>query len=107
MWKQLTWFYVIKRPGLATQQHGQRLIVRNLYEAHCKAALEDSDLTIFPAGFREAIEQALAAKTDDAPAQVRRIIVDYIAGMTESQAVSLYRRLTGVSFGSILDYSGR
>ena len=32
MWKQLTWYYVIERPGLATQQLGLRAVIRTLFE---------------------------------------------------------------------------
>jgi len=56
------------------------------------------NLGIFPPGFREAIEQA---RDSD---EIRRYIVDLIASLTERQAIDTFRRLTGVSSGSVLDY---
>jgi len=36
--KQLTWYYVIERPGLGTQQYGQKLIITQLFEVLTLAA---------------------------------------------------------------------
>jgi dGTPase len=101
LWKQLPWYYVIKKPGLATQQHGLRRIVECLYAIFCKAALA-KEYSIFPAGFREALEQ----NDEDHENRSRRIVVDLIAGMAEREAVMMYNRLTGTAPGSALDYLG-
>ncbi|HET7208162.1 MAG TPA: dNTP triphosphohydrolase [Terriglobales bacterium] len=101
--KQLAWYYVIKRPGLATQQYGQRKVIRTLYEMHTESAVKRRDFTIFPAGFREALED-LSGPQREFEANARRIVVDLIAGMTEKQAINMFHRLTGVSLGSVLDH---
>jgi dGTPase len=97
MLKQLTWSYVILDSRLATQQHGQRRIIRDLFEAYSKEATESKDLSVFPIGIREQLEK-LASKD----ARIRAVS-DYISGMSEKQAILIHHKLTGVSFGSILE----
>ena len=41
--KQLTWYYVIKNPALASQQAGQRKIIRDLFAEFRKAATDQRD----------------------------------------------------------------
>lgn len=94
--KELTWFYVINRPSLAVLQHGQRRVIGNLFAAY-KDAVERDQLRLFPPFEQQRLR---GAKTE--PARLR-VIVDYIAGMTEERAVELHRRITGVSSGSLLD----
>jgi dGTPase len=101
MWKQLTWYYVIGKASLATQQHGLRRVISCLYEIFRDAA-KSRDLVLFPAGFREALES-----TDgDWETNCRRIVVDLIAGMSEREAILMHNRLTGATPGSALDHVG-
>jgi len=88
MFKELTWTYIINAPGLATQQFGQKEIIRRLYEIFEKAAIR-GEFRLFPAFYRQLLE-------DDAIDR-KRICVDFIAGLTETQCGSLFRRLTGTS----------
>jgi dGTPase len=97
MLKELTWTYVIDNPGLATQQHGQRYVVRELFDIFAAAADKDR-LSIFPASAREQLEQ----HRGDRAARLRAVC-DLIAGLTEREAIDLFQRLRGVQFGSILD----
>lgn len=94
--KQLTWHYVIDRPMLATQQFGQQTIIRNLFAILAEDALGHTGTRLFPQSFREQLEIC----TSDT--QRTRIVIDYIASLTEQQAIELYRRMSGASFGSIL-----
>jgi len=96
MLKQLTWSYVILNPMLTTQQHGLRTLIRQLFEILYKSAKKKNYL-VFPFSVRERFDPE-----DDEPDPSPRIIADYIAGMTEQQARSMYLRLTGVSPGSAL-----
>lgn len=102
MWKELTWHYVINNPSLATQQHGQRRVIRDLFKIFLEAASSERDWTIFPAGYRDQLERA---EKDSSSAERERVrtVADLIAGMTEQQAFALYQRLTGVSLGSVLE----
>jgi dGTPase len=91
--KELTWYYVIKRPSLETLHHGQRRIIRRLHRIYVNAA-RVGDLTIFPAAQRD----QLAETPNDL-----RLVTDFIAGLTEEMAYELHHRLTGETKGSILD----
>jgi dGTPase len=100
MLKALTWFYVIYNPALATQQYGQRQIVKKLFEIFGNAVVSrNGQHNIVPLAFRE---EELEAR--ESPARAARIVADLIASMTEQGAVKLHRRLTGIDMGSILDY---
>jgi dGTPase len=99
--KALTWFYVIYNPALATQQYGQRKIIRELFEVFGNAAVanKDQERNIIPFAFRD---EMLTAK--ESPDLVTRVVTDLLAGMTEQGMVKLYRRLTGIDMGSVLDH---
>ena len=93
--KELTWFYIINRPALATIQRGQRKVVETLYGMY-RGAIDEGDVSLFPPAFAEAVESAktVAAK--------ERVVIDLIAGMTEASAVEIYKQEIGVSSGSLL-----
>lgn len=101
MLKALTWYYVIYNPALATQQHGQRKIIRELFEIFGNAALaeKDEERNIIPFAFQDEVLDA-GGNND----KVVRVVADLIAGFTEQGLVKTYRRLTGIEMGSILDY---
>ena len=101
VWKQLTWHYVIRKPSLATQQHGLRRIISCLYEIFRDAA-RSKTLDLFPAGFQEALMDCAG----DWEKHSRRIVVDLIAGMSETEAILMHDRLTGATPGSALDPVG-
>lgn len=102
--KELTWHYVITDPGLGTQQHGYRRIIETLFNALLDSAKGDGYL--MPQLRREELEQAKKAiapgPVDANPEPVVRVVVDYIASMSEQEALALYQRLEGISFGSFL-----
>jgi len=95
--KQLTWYYVIEAPGLATQQHANRQIIRYIFNAFLQETRK-SPSRLLPPYYRERLQKA--GKTLSA---VRRVVIDLIAGMTESQALMTYQRLNGIVHGSALD----
>jgi dGTPase len=101
MLKALTWFYVIYNPALATQQHGQRKIIRDLFEIFSNAAVseKDEERNIIPFAFQDEVSEARGDSR-----HIVRVVTDLIAGMTEQGLVKLHRRLTGIDMGSILDY---
>lgn len=96
--KELTWTYVIEASSLAGQQHGQERVIKDLYEIYFSAAEKPESWAIFPAYYRERLQD----NAND-PAEKFRISVDLIASMTESQAIAMHHRLTGHSHGSGLD----
>lgn len=112
--KQLTWFYVIDDPSLATLQLGQRQVLGALFGALQgwteRAWVDDKELVRLPTQLRNNL---LAIRDDDLAQQAAgrdsgklcaRAVADYIASLTEAQAVNLHQRLVGgISTGSALD----
>ena len=95
MLQEFTWHYVIDNPALASQQHGYKLVIQGLFKFLLDAIDEDR-WTLFPPGVSELIKTA-----DRSDANVR-IVADFIASMSEPQAVELFQRLSGISMGSFL-----
>jgi dGTPase len=91
MLKELTWTYVIQDPALATQQMGQRHMVKTLFGAYADAATSQQQWKIFPAYYQERLKRA-----SDSNERIRTCI-DLIAGMTETQVHRIYARITGSS----------
>jgi dGTPase len=105
MLKELTWHFVILNPALATQQHGQRLVINGLFDVY-KQALDDSDdrsLRLFPRIYRDSL-LSLREKAPENKTAAIRTMIDMIASMTENQAIQLYHRLHGMSNGSVLSH---
>lgn len=103
--KQLTWYYVIKNPALASQQAGQRKIIRDLFTEFRRAAAEKRD-EIFPTVFSDRLRLIRDdGNLDDGKKEraTTRLVVDLIASMTEDQALRIHHKLTGVAPGSVMD----
>jgi dGTPase len=100
MLKQLTWYYVIDNPSLDTQQYGQRRVIRDLFNIYNEESQGRGDRRIFPKHVQEQLE---ASRIE--PERIRTI-TDVIAAMTEQQVLDIHHRLTGISFGSVLDAIG-
>lgn len=82
--KQLTWHYVINRPGLSSVQEGQRRVIMRLFETYSEAA-GGNPIHLLPP-----LEQEMVA--DVGP---ERVAADFIARLTEDRALELYRRISG------------
>lgn len=95
--KQLTMFYVVRRPSLAAIQHGQGEIVSQLWDWYFAATEPSGDRRLLPAAYRARL------RDDDSTHGRARLVTDLVAGMTERSALELYRRMTGVTSGSVLD----
>ena len=102
IFKQLLWHYVIDGASLATQQYGQRRIIRELFDIFF-SQLESGKLDIFPEGCRDELKKLSGNGQVSVTAEQTRIVADLIAGMTEQQAVFMHHRLTGVSLGSVMN----
>ena len=102
--KKLTWHYVVRRPSLAVMQHGQARLIDQLWDWYRSAAERDGDERLIPPMYRTRLA-AVRSGGDDA-AKVR-LVTDLIAGMTERTAVELYRRMLGVTHGSVVDTAAR
>ena len=98
VFKQLTWHYVIDNVALASQQYGQRRIIRELFKIFADAC-ESGQLDIFPPSYRELLDLPRNNTKDSR----LRIVADLLSGMTEQQAIAMHRRLTGVSLGTVMN----
>jgi dGTP triphosphohydrolase len=89
MLKELTWHYVILNNELATLQHGQTQTVRIVFETMLSAA-KDNQWKLFPPAYQEELEAAKGHSLLQA-----RVVVDYVASMTEHEVARVYALLTG------------
>jgi len=103
--QRIVWYYVISNPRLATQRFGQKRIVRTLFTMYLEA-IASGDLSFIPVRF---VREYLALSDrqnqgEDISQEKVRMAVDIVASLSEAEAVLKYRRLTGISQGSFLDY---
>lgn len=120
--KEMTWYYVIKRPALSSVQRGQAALLRELHHGLTDWVMEEErDLEKiadgraafnerrFPARLLAYLRTAFAVgdrygRTDYTPGQkVSRAVTDYIVSLTEAQAIMLNSRLTGRTEEAMLD----
>ncbi len=100
--QRLVWDHVIENPRLATQQHGQREIIRGLFRVYLKA-IRDLDRTLIPGSFQKDLDEVTSSPKNERAAEEVRLAVDIVASLTDRQATTLHRRLTGVAPGSVTD----
>jgi dGTPase len=110
LFKQLTWYYVIFDPRLASLQEGQKKLVKALFKSLYKwleKADNDHVLERLPPRLRWTYELTGLEKDRRAypstGARYARAVADYIASLTESQASDLYNRVAAPSGRSVLD----
>jgi dGTPase len=102
LFKQLTHHYVVGNAALATQQYGQKQVVRGLFDIYANALRDGEPATaIFPPRVRSEVEAVSGPGAD--PRMAARVVADVVSGMTEAQAVRVYHRLMSVEFGALLD----
>jgi dGTPase len=106
--QQLIWDYVVTNPRLASQQEGQRRIIRTLFETYQKALLE-TRFDLLPTVFQAIAEELPARpKNTEAPndprhAKCARIAADIVSSFTDQQALTIYQRIIGIAPGAITD----
>jgi dGTPase len=104
--RDLLWVFVIEHPRMATYQHGQRRVVRELFDLHAQAvSASRADPSIFPRDLQETLTPLLAA-SDRAAADVEvlRLVADHVGELTDDGAARLHRRLTGHVDRGFSDY---
>jgi dGTPase len=110
LFKQLTWHYVIHDPALASLQEGQAIVVETLFdrlvswldEAEKEDALYRLPTRLLDLFNLTATEPGFEA-FGNKEARRARAVADYIAALTETQALDLYERLTGAGAHSVSD----
>jgi len=95
--RDLLWIFVIEHPRMATYQHGQRRVVRELFELHVATVHRGrADTSLFPrhlqADLGHLLETAERAGTE---AEILRLVADHVGAMTDDTAARMHRRLTG------------
>jgi len=94
--QRLVWDYVILNPKLATQQAGQVRIVECLVRFFHEAIVAEK-LDRLPMRFQS------AASACPAPEAKARFAIDIVASLSEAEAIRLFKRITGLDTGSLLD----
>jgi dGTPase len=100
--QRLVWHYVIEDPRLATQQHGQRKIISTLFEMFREEA-QRGHLRMMPALMHRQVSRINTADAAGTTTSAARVAADVICTFTDAQAAQLYRRVCGVSSGSVAD----
>ncbi|MEO1333832.1 MAG: dGTP triphosphohydrolase [Myxococcota bacterium] len=96
--KALIWYYVISRPGLASQQIGHRRVIECLFESYFEAlGSEGLANPVAPRWARKLVEENEELRS--------RVAADLVCLLTDRQAILLSRRFSGVDPGGILDHS--
>lgn len=104
MLKQLTWVYVIDAPNLATQQEGYRRVIRDLFGLYLNA-IDDKKWHVLPPRFGDQMESDPDAlfEGESVVQRTMRLASDIVAGFGDMEALSMHRRLMGISSGRIND----
>lgn len=97
MLQRIVWVLLIENPRVSTQQEGQKRIVKCLFECFSEAA-HDGTPPVIPAAFAKELD--LCRNNE---AQSARLAADVIASLTDAEAAYTFRRISGVSLGSVLD----
>jgi len=99
--KALTWVYVVRRPSLAVLQKGQRTIVDSLHDWYFAATEHGGDRHLLPPAYQSRLTSGASER------ERCRLVTDLIASLSETAAVELYRRMAGVTSGSVIDAAAR
>ncbi|MBG0560065.1 deoxyguanosinetriphosphate triphosphohydrolase family protein [Actinoplanes aureus] len=93
--------FVLERPDLALHQRGQARLLASLVEALLAWLTDPDEAQRLPRRLRDLVELAeeeLPADTPDRISRGRgRAVIDFVAGLTDSQAVGLMEALSGRS----------
>ncbi|WP_424008000.1 deoxyguanosinetriphosphate triphosphohydrolase family protein [Haloferax denitrificans] len=79
--KQITQYYVLSNPSLNAQRHGQRRIVREVFNALYEESRKPG-VSAIPSPYRERLLENVEEASDT---QNARIVADMVASMTEKQ----------------------
>jgi len=110
MFKLLTWYYVLEGVSLSSVRRGQVRLIRELFRdliAWVEESYDTAARGSLPARLVNYLDVATQSVTTsdqyNDQQKISRAVTDYIASLTESQAVELEARLSGKSLGSILE----
>lgn len=118
--KQMTHYYVINRPALGSIQHGQMRLIENLFRdltqwagdqwkgqsAGTNGSRERHSLPVQLVDYLHvsfSSNEVTGSNYDRRDQKIARAVVDYIASLTERQAIALGARLSGYTTTSVLE----
>lgn len=102
--QELTKYYVIRDTALMGQQHGQRKVLRDLFDAlYDEAGKEDPEMSAIPVPYARwlSTNDNIVGRHNSRRERRARIVCDFICSMTEPQAVRLHQRISGQNPGSL------
>ncbi|MCM4083242.1 deoxyguanosinetriphosphate triphosphohydrolase family protein [Paractinoplanes hotanensis] len=93
--------FVLARPDLALHQRGQGRLVASLVDALMDWLVDPDEEERIPSRLRDLVELAEAELPAGTPERINRArgraVVDFVAGLTDNQAVGLMQALSGKS----------
>jgi dGTPase len=101
--KEMIWCYVIYNPSLGGHQHGQRQVIRTIFDVLNHACISGRDY-LLPPFYKNKWEELLEASNGIVAVRDRaRLVADAVSSMTDEQALRFFQRLTASAQGSVLD----
>jgi dGTPase len=101
--KEMTWYGVIENPKLGFIQSVHRDIMRRLFDHFLGVTRTRREWSALPIRQQEELELGPGDGGGEEAEQMRaRIVLDFVAGLTEAQAYEYYRALTGAERAGIL-----
>jgi dGTPase len=104
--QRIVWTQVITAPSLATQHVGQRQVISRLFNVYLESVMGRERDVIPPAYLEElyALPKANTKVKKRNPLREEvRLAVDIVASLTDSQALLLNARFSGIGLGSVSD----
>jgi dGTPase len=93
--------FVLARPDLALHQRGQARLLSSLVEALLSWLTDPDESERIPRRLEDLVELAEAELPDGTPSHIEqargRAVIDYVAGLTDNQAIALMDALSGRS----------
>jgi dGTPase len=100
--QELIWQYVILNPRLASQQIGQRRVIRTLFESY-KNALDGKREDLVPPAFQNTLSGIPNRKGKARKSSIARVSADIVSSLNDQQALTIYQRFLGVAPGAVTD----
>jgi dGTP triphosphohydrolase len=97
--KSVIWEAVITDPRVAAMSTKGREILRDLFQLLLQEVLEKKSVALFPRYYRPIVEECL----DGGPMEAARAVCNFLALMTDRDAVRLHDLLRGSKASSIFD----
>ena len=98
--QRIVWTEVIASDRLSTQQQGQREVIRRLFNVYLRA-IQAGDSDMLPPVFREVATNLAKHQPVNIGYLQLRLAADVVANQTDQEALTMYRRLVGITPGSI------